>query len=172
MDDDGNLLPTGEVGEIVARGGLVGGGYFELPDATAEARAHGWHHTGDVGRRDEHGFYYIVDRKKDMIVTGGFNVFSAEVEAAVMELPEVRECAVIGVPDEKWGEAVTAIVALNSGATIAEDAIITHCKARLGGVKAPKSVHFRDEVPRTAAGKFDKKAIRAEFWDSAERHVN
>ncbi len=115
MDDDGNILPDGEVGEIVARGGLVGGGYFEMPEATAEAWAHGWHHTGDVGRRDADGFFYIVDRKKDMIVTGGFNVFSAEVEAAVMELPEVRECAVIGVAHEKWGEAVTAIVALNAG---------------------------------------------------------
>ena len=172
MDDDGNILPDGEVGEIVARGGLVGGGYFEMPEATREAGAHGWHHTGDVGRRDADGFYYIVDRKKDMIVTGGFNVFSAEVEAAVMELPEVRECAVIGVAHEKWGEAVTAFVCLNTGANVSADAIIAHCKARLGGVKAPKTVYFRDEIPRTPAGKFDKKAIRAEFWTDAERNVN
>ena len=172
MDDDGNILPDGEVGEIVARGGLVGGGYFEMPDATEEAWAHGWHHTGDVGRRDEHGFYYIVDRKKDMIVSGGFNVFSAEVEAAVMALPAVRECAVIGTAHEKWGEAVTAIVALNDGAEISDDEIIAHCKARLGGVKAPKFVYFRGEIPRTPAGKFDKKKIRAEFWEGAERNVN
>jgi len=172
MDDDGNILPDGAVGEIVARGGLVGGGYFELPEANAETWAHGWHHTGDVGRRDEHGYFYIVDRKKDMIVTGGFNVYSAEVEAAVMELAAVRECAVIGVPHEKWGEAVTAIVALNEGAAVSEAEIIAHCKARLGGVKAPKAVHFRAEVPRTAAGKFDKKAMRAEFWTGAERNVH
>ena len=172
MDHDGNILPEGEVGEIVARGGLVGGGYFEMPEATEEAWAHGWHHTGDVGRRDEHGFFYIVDRKKDMIVTGGFNVYSAEVEAAAMELPEVRECAVIGVAHEKWGEAVTAIVSLNAGATLSAEDIIAHCKARLGGVKAPKTVHFRNEIPRTPAGKFDKKAIRAEFWTGAERNVN
>jgi len=172
MDDAGKLLPTGDVGEIVVRGGIVGGGYFEMPEATAEARLHGWHHTGDVGRRDEHGYYYIVDRKKDMIVTGGFNVFSAEVEAAVMELPQVRECAVIGVPDEKWGEAVTAIVALEDGAELSAETIIAHCKAQLGGVKAPKAVHFRAEVPRTAAGKFDKKAIRAEFWGGRTRSVN
>jgi acyl-CoA synthetase (AMP-forming)/AMP-acid ligase II len=172
MDDDGRLLPDGEAGEIVVRGGIVGGGYFEMPEATEEVRAGGWHHTGDVGRRDGHGFFYIVDRKKDMIVTGGFNVFSAEVEAAVMELREVGECAVIGVADEKWGEAVTAIVALNPGARISADAIVAHCKARLGGVKAPKAVHFRAEIPRTPAGKFDKKAIRAEFWAGAPRNVN
>ena len=172
MDEEGRLLPPGEVGEIVARGGLVGDGYFEMPQATAEARAFGWHHTGDVGRRDEDGFFYIVDRKKDMIVTGGFNVFSAEVEAAVMELDAVRECAVVGVPDEKWGEAVTAIVALNDGASVGEAQIIAHCKARLGSVKAPKAVHVWPEVPRTAAGKFDKKAIRARFWGEAGRNVN
>jgi acyl-CoA synthetase (AMP-forming)/AMP-acid ligase II len=172
MDDDGRLLGPGEVGEIVARGGLVGDGYFEMPEATAEARAFGWHHTGDVGRKDEDGFVYIVDRKKDMIVTGGFNVFSAEVEAAVMELGAVRECAVVGVPDEKWGEAVTAIVALNEGGQASEAEIIAHCKARLGGVKAPKAVHVWAEVPRTPAGKFDKKAIRAKFWGAAGRNVN
>jgi acyl-CoA synthetase (AMP-forming)/AMP-acid ligase II len=172
MGDDGAILRAGEVGEIVARGGLVGGGYFELPEANDEAWAHGWHHTGDVGRRDEHGFVYIVDRKKDMIVTGGFNVFSAEVEAAVMELPQVRECAVIGVPDEKWGEAVTAIVALNEGVSLSEEAVIAHCKEQLGGVKAPKAVRFWPEIPRTGAGKFDKKAIRAQFWTRAERNVH
>jgi acyl-CoA synthetase (AMP-forming)/AMP-acid ligase II len=172
MDDEGRLLPPGEVGEIVVRGGLVGDGYFELPDATREARVFGWHHTGDVGRKDAGGFVYIVDRKKDMIVTGGFNVFSAEVEAAAMELDGVRECAVIGAPDEKWGEAVTAIVALDQGAAVTPDEIIAHCKSRLGGVKAPKAVHVWDEIPRTAAGKFDKKAIRARFWQGAERNVH
>ncbi len=172
MDDAGNLLPIGEPGEIVARGGLVGDGYFELPEATAEARAFGWHHTGDVAYRDADGYFYIVDRKKDMIVTGGFNVFSAEVEAVVMELPEVRECAVVGVPHEKWGEAVTAILAVNEGATVSPEAVIAHCKARLGGVKAPKDVHLWPEVPRTAAGKFDKKAIRSRFWTGAQRNVN
>ncbi|HEY5409236.1 MAG TPA: AMP-binding protein [Caulobacteraceae bacterium] len=172
MNDEGGLLAPGEVGEIVVRGGLVGDGYFELPEATAEARAFGWHHTGDVGRKDADGFVYIVDRKKDMIVTGGFNVFSAEVEAAVMELDGVRECAVVGVPDDKWGEAVTAVAALNDGASITPAAIIAHCKARLGAVKAPKAVHLWPDVPRTAAGKFDKKAIRARFWQGAERNVH
>ncbi len=93
MDDEGNILPTGEIGEIVARGGIVGGGYFEMPEATAESVAHGWHHTGDVGRRDADGYYYIVDRKKDMVVSGGFNVYSAAVEGAIMELDAVAEAA-------------------------------------------------------------------------------
>ena len=172
MDDGGRLMGPGEVGEIVARGGLVGDGYYQMPEATAEVRTFGWHHTGDVGRRDADGFFYIVDRKKDMIVTGGFNVFSAEVEAAVMQLEAVRECAVVGVPDEKWGEAVTAIVALNDGASMSEAEVIAHCKARLGGVKAPKAVHVWPDVPRTPAGKFDKKAIRARFWSGAGRNVN
>ncbi len=172
MDEEGRLLPCGEAGEIVVRGSLVGDGYFQMPEATAEVRGFGWHHTGDVGRRDEDGYFYIVDRKKDMIVTGGFNVYCAEVEAAVMELDQVRECAVVGVPDDKWGEAVTAIVALNDGASLGEDSVIAHCKARLGGVKAPKAVHVWHEVPRTAAGKFDKKAIRARFWTGAGRQVN
>ena len=172
MDDDGKLLGPGEVGEIVVRGGLVGDGYFELEEATREAWAHGWHHTGDVGRRDEDGFVYIVDRKKDMIVTGGFNVYSAEVEAAVMELDGVRECAVVGVPDDKWGEAVTAIVALIPGARVSEAEVIAHCKTRIGSVKAPKAVHVWDEIPRTAAGKFDKKAIRARFWTGSSRNVH
>ena len=172
MDDEGNILPAGEIGEIVGRGDLVGGGYVELPEATAESRAHGWHHTGDVGRRDEHGFYYIVDRKKDMIVTGGFNVFCSEVEAAVTELAGVLECAVIGIPDDKWGEAVTALVVPAPSGAPSEDEIIALCKARLGGVKAPKRVVFKDALPRTPVGKFDKKAMRAEFWTGKDRGVN
>jgi acyl-CoA synthetase (AMP-forming)/AMP-acid ligase II len=172
MDDEGKILGEGEVGEIVARGGIVGGGYFELPEATAEAWAHGWHHTGDVGKRDKDGFFYIVDRKKDMIVSGGFNVYSAEVEAAATELAEVAECAVIGVPHEKWGEQVTAVVVLAPGADVADDEIIAHCKARLGSVKAPKKVYFRDAIPRTPVGKVDKKALRADFWKGITRSVN
>ena len=172
MDDDGNLLPPGEAGEIVVRGKLVSRDYFEKPEATEEIRTHGWHHTGDVAYRDEAGYVYIVDRKKDMIVTGGFNVFSAEVEAGVMELDAIRECAVIGTPHEKWGEAVTAVVVLNEGAAITAEEIIAHCKARIGGVKAPKAVHFRDSLPKTGANKMDKKTIRKEFWGGSERAVN
>lgn len=168
MDDDGRLLPRGDAGEIVVRGVLVSREYFEMPEATAEARSFGWHHTGDIARIDEDGYVYIVDRKKDMVVSGGFNVFSAEVEAAVTELSQVRECAAIGVPHDKWGEAVHAVVVAEG---IDEAAIIAHAKARLGGVKAPKSVAFVAAIPRTAAGKMDKKALRAEHWHGG-RMVN
>jgi len=170
MDDDGNILPTGEIGEIVARGGIVGGGYHEMPEATAESIAHGWHHTGDVGRRDAQGYYYIVDRKKDMVVSGGFNVYSAAVEAAIMELNAVAEAAVIGIPHDHWGEAVHAVV-VKSG-DIDETAIIAHAKLRLGSVQAPKSVSFVDAIPRTAAGKMDKKALRLPYWGEQARMVN
>ena len=170
MDDAGNILPTGEVGEIVARGGIVGGGYFEMPEASAEASAHGWHHTGDIGRRDADGYYYIVDRKKDMVVTGGFNVYSAEVEGAIMELDAVAEAAVIGLPHDHWGEQVHAVVVARGAIDAA--AIIAHVKARLGSVKAPKSVAFVDAIPRTPAGKMDKKALRAPHWGDQARMVH
>ncbi|MGA8144948.1 MAG: AMP-binding protein [Candidatus Acidiferrales bacterium] len=172
MDNDGRILPSNQPGEIVARGSLVTRGYYKLPEATKEIRTYGWHHTGDVGYRDDFGYFYIVDRKKDMIISGGFNVYCAEVEAAVMELSQVRECAVIGVPDEKWGEAVKAIVVVRDGEAVTEEHVIAHCKARLGGVKAPKSVEFRVEIPKTAAAKTDKKALRKPYWSDAERSVN
>jgi len=172
MDDSGRILPAGERGEIVARGSLVCGGYYNMPEATAEIRAYGWHHTGDVGYRDEEGYVYIVDRKKDMIISGGFNVYCAEVEGAVMALPEVHECAVIGVPHDTWGEAVKALVVLRPGGALSEAAIIAHCKHRLGKVKAPKSVEFCDEIPKTAAGKIDRKKMRGPYWEHAERQVH
>jgi fatty-acyl-CoA synthase len=169
MDDDGHFLPTGEAGEIVVRGALVSHSYFEKPDETAEVRTFGWHHTGDIAKFDADGYHYIVDRKKDMVVSGGFNVFTTEVEAAITELAAVKECAVIGIPHDKWGEQVHAIVVAD-GIQAAE--IIAHAKARLGSVKAPKSVQFIDSIPRTAAGKMDKKALRVEHWGENARMVN
>jgi acyl-CoA synthetase (AMP-forming)/AMP-acid ligase II len=172
MDDEGHLLAANQTGEIVARGTLVTPGYYNLPEATAEIRKFGWHHTGDVGYRDDDGFFYIADRKKDMIITGGFNVFSAEVEAGIMALPDVHECAVIGVPDETWGEAVKALVVLEQGSSLDEQAIISHCKTKLGGMKSPKSVEFRSEIPKTPAGKLDRKTLRAPYWKGTERAVH
>jgi len=172
MDEAGRILDDNQHGEIVARGTLVCGGYYNLPEATAEIRKFGWHHTGDVGYRDKDGFFYIVDRKKDMIITGGFNVFSAEVEAGIMSLAEVHECAVIGVPDETWGEAVKAIVALREGTTLTEATVIEHCHKKLGGVKSPKSVEFRAEIPKTPAGKIDRKILRGPYWTGANRSVH
>lgn len=172
MDDNGQLLPPHQPGEIVARSTLVTAGYHNVPEATAEIRKFGWHHTGDVGFIDDEGYVYIVDRKKDMIISGGFNVYCAEVESAIMALPQVRECAVIGVPDEKWGEAVKALVVLDHSYHVTEEEIIRHCKDKLGGVKCPKSVEFRSEIPKTAAGKTDRKQLRKPYWAKADRAVH
>ena len=172
MDDNGNILPPHQPGEIVARGTLVTGGYFNLPDATADIRRYGWHHTGDVGYLDEDGYVYIVDRKKDMIISGGFNVYCTEVEAGIMALPQVQECAVIGVPDEKWGEAVKAIIVCRPGESLSEAEVIAHCKAKLGSVKSPKSVEFWPEIPKTPAGKLDRKIMRKPYWATADRGVH
>jgi acyl-CoA synthetase (AMP-forming)/AMP-acid ligase II len=172
MDDDGRLLGPGERGELVVRGRLVTPGYLGRPEATEEVRTFGWHHTGDIGYLDEDGFVYIVDRKKDMVITGGFNVYPAEVEAAILALPEVRECAVIGVPDDRWGEAVCAVVVAENDQPRDPDQIIAAAKTALGPVKAPKSVHFVDSIPKTPVGKSDKKALRAVYWKDSSRAVN
>ncbi len=172
MDDSGNLLPSNECGEIVARGSLVTDGYYNMTEATSQIRAYGWHHTGDLGYIDPAGYVYIVDRKKDMIITGGFNVYCAEVEVGIMALPQVHECAVIGVPDDKWGEAVKAIVVLRPGASLSEQALIAKCKGTLGSVKSPKSVDFRSEIAKTGAGKIDRRSLRAPYWINAERSVH
>jgi acyl-CoA synthetase (AMP-forming)/AMP-acid ligase II len=171
MDDDGRLLSTGERGELVVRGNLVMTGYFKNKDATEEAARFGWHHTGDVGYKDEEGFVYIVDRKKDMIISGGFNVYPSEVEQVIMTVPSVQDCAVIGVPDEKWGESVTAVVQLKAGQSVDESELIAICKKELGSVKAPKAIEFWAELPKTNVGKTDKKRIRSGFWEGTGRTI-
>ena len=162
----------GERGEICCRGPLVTPGYFEKPEATEQARKFGWHHTGDVGYLDDDGYLYIVDRKKDMIITGGFNVFATEVEQPILAMAEVLECAVIGVPDDKWGEMITAVVVLKDGEALNAETVIDRCRPKLGGVKTPKAVEFWDAIPKTAVGKTDKKAIRKAFWGDSDRGVN
>ena len=178
LDSDGKPVPQGEVGEICVSGPLVSGGYWNKPEATAETFRDGWMHTGDLAREDEDGFYYIVDRTKDMIVTGGFNVFPREVEDVVAEHPSVAQVCVIGTPDEKWGEAVTAVVVLRPEADRSEEAIArmtaeiqAAVKERKGSVQSPKQVIVVDSVPVTALGKPDKKAVRAQFWKDADRAV-
>ena len=141
LSPEGERLPTGERGEICVRSSLVMAGYYKNPQATADAGAHGWHHTGDIGYLDEDGYLFIVDRAKDMIITGGFNVYSAEVEQAVMEFEGVQDCAVIGLADDKWGERVVAVVQPRPGATLDADEIKAFVKSRIGSVKAPKEVH-------------------------------
>ena len=178
LDEEGNRVPVGEPGEICVAGPLLASGYWNLPDETAATFRDGWLHTGDIAREDEDGFWYIVDRTKDMIVTGGFNVFPREVEDVIAEHPAVAQVGVIGVPDEKWGEAVTAVVVLRPGETGDEAALArvteeiqASVKEHKGSVQSPKQVVFRDELPLTPLGKPDKKALRSEFWQGRERAV-
>ncbi|MBO9711759.1 AMP-binding protein [Sphingomonas sp.] len=171
MDAAGAMLPDGERGEIVARGNLVTRGYYRDPEATAAARHEGWHRTGDIGVRDEMGFLHIVDRARDMIITGGFNVYSVEVEQVILSHPAVRDCAVFGVPDPKWGEAVNAAVELKEDARAEPEEIIALVKARLGSVHAPKTVTFWAELPRSPVGKVLKREIRDRYWNGRERAV-
>lgn len=168
LDDDLISVPDGEPGEICVRGPLVMGGYLGKPEQTAEVFKGDWLHTGDVAVRSADGFLRIVDRKKDMIISGGFNVYAREVEDVIVDQPGVRQAAVIGVPDPKWGEAVTAVVVIEPGASITADEIITAVRAKKGAVQAPKSVTFIDALPVTAIGKPDKKALRERFRQDAE----
>lgn len=161
MDDTGALLPLGERGEIVVRGSLVMPGYYKNPQATAEAGRHGWHHTGDIGYLDDDNYLFIVDRAKDMIISGGFNIYSTEVEQALLAHPDIQDGAVVGLPDEKWGEKVVAVVQPHPGRDVAENEVISFVKARLGGVKAPKQVHVWSDLPRSKVGKVLKTDIKA-----------
>ncbi|WP_434443907.1 acyl-CoA synthetase [Lentzea sp. E54] len=160
MSSDGDLLPAGERGEIVVRGPLVMAGYHENPAATAEVSAHGWHHTGDIGYLDEENFLFIVDRAKDMIITGGFNVYSAEVEQALQAHPAVQDSAVVGLPDDKWGERVTAVVQLRAAGHADAAALTAFVRERLGSVKTPKQVEIWPDLPRSKVGKVLKAEIR------------
>jgi fatty-acyl-CoA synthase len=172
MDNDGALVDPPGTGEIVARGPNVMKGYRGRDDATAETIRDGWLHTGDVGRRDEDGFFFIVDRKKDMIISGGENIYPAEVENALYEHPGVAEAAVIGIPDEKWGESVHAIVVPKEGADLSTDVVIAHCRERLAKFKVPRSVEIRtDPLPRTPAGKVRKPELRTPFWKEQEKKI-
>ena len=172
LDEQGNEVARGESGEICVTGELVTPGYYKNPEATAEARQFGWLHTGDIGVMDDEGFITIVDRKKDMIITGGFNVFPNEVEQVLSGHPAVQDCAVIGVPDEKWGEAVKAVVQLKVGTECQDATLIALCKEQLGSVKAPKSVEFIDDLPRSAAGKVLKTELRKPYWEGQGRAVS
>jgi acyl-CoA synthetase (AMP-forming)/AMP-acid ligase II len=171
QDDHGQHLAQGENGEICVGGDIVMKGYYKQPDKTAEAIVDGWLHTGDIGHLDAEGFLHITDRKKDLIISGGFNVYPSEVEQVIWSHPSVLDCAVIGVPDEKWGEAVKAVIELKPGQSVSAEDIIALCKDRLGSVKAPKSVDFIATLPRSPVGKVLKKDIRAAYWTQADRKI-
>ena len=166
MSPDGTLLSTGERGDVVVRGSLVMAGYHKDPEATAEASRFGWHHTGDIGYLDDENFLYLVDRAKDMIISGGFNVYSAEVERALMAHPGVQDCAVIGMPDEKWGERVVAVLQALPGVELSPAEVQAFVKERIGSVKAPKQVEVWADLPRSKIGKVLKPDIRARMLGS------
>ncbi|WP_417512813.1 long-chain-fatty-acid--CoA ligase [Minwuia sp.] len=172
-DEDGNILKPGEIGEVCAKGPNVMQGYWNKPELTAQTLKDGWIHTGDGGYLDEDGFVYIVDRVKDMIISGGENVYSAEVENAVYQHPAVVECAVIGVPDDKWGERVHAIVRCHEGKSTTEAEIIAFCHDLIANYKCPRSVSFRTEpMPVSGAGKILKTELRKPYWEGVEKGVN
>ena len=169
--DDGNEVAMGEVGEICARKESVMSGYWKRPDATEKSLRDGWLHTGDMGRRDAEGYCYVVDRKVDMVISGGENVYPAEVENVISSHPGVIEVAVIGVPDGRWVEAVKAMVAPRPGVSLTEADVIEFCRGKLGGFKIPKSVDFIEALPRTPSGKVRKAELRAPYWEGHERKI-
>jgi acyl-CoA synthetase (AMP-forming)/AMP-acid ligase II len=164
-------VPPGTVGEIVARGPQVMQGYWRAPDQTAQALRGGWLHTGDAGLVDDDGYVYIRDRITDMVVTGGSNVYSVEVEVVLADHPDVADVAVIGVPDPRWGELVTAVVVPRAGAALTLEDVQEHCRARLGGYKIPRRLEVVDSLPRNASGKVLKNVLREPFWQGQERRV-
>jgi acyl-CoA synthetase (AMP-forming)/AMP-acid ligase II len=171
QDADGRMLPAGEVGEIVARSDLVMKGYWRNPEATAETIVNGWLRTGDVGYMDEQGYLYILDRTKDMIISGGNNIYPREVEEVLLRHPAVQEVCVFGVPDAEWGEAVKAVVVARPGHAVTEEELIGHCRNHLASYKKPQSVDFVEELPKNAYGKVLKRELRAKYWEGHARKV-
>jgi long-chain acyl-CoA synthetase len=172
VDAQGRDVAIGEAGEIVAHSDRIMMGYWRMPEETARTMRDGWLHTGDVGRMDEDGYIYLVDRKKDMIISGGENIYSREVEDVLYMHPAIREAAVVGVPDNMWGESVKAVVVLKEGASVSEEEIIDFCKANLASYKKPRSVEFIEDLPKTASGKIRKVEIRERYWEGYEKRIH
>jgi len=172
LNEDDKEVPQGDTGELCVRGPLVMDGYWKRAEDTAAALRHGWLHTGDMARQAESGHVTLVDRKKDMIVTGGFNVYPTEVEHVLMAHPAVAQSAVFGVPDQKWGEAVTAAVVLRPGRTVSEAELCARVREAKGSVQVPKTIEFVTEIPLTAVGKPDKKQLSAPYWKEQDRFIN
>ena len=171
MSEDGRLLPAGERGEIVIRSGSIMREYYKDVEKSVQSRLFGWHHTGDVGLKDEDGFIYIVDRKNDMIISGGFNIYPSEIEQVILSHTAIQDCAVVGVPHEKWGEMVVAAVELKQNAVLDEAEFLSFCKTRLGSVKAPKAVEVLAEMPRSPVGKTLRRAVRERHWAGRLRQI-
>ncbi|NBO83778.1 MAG: long-chain-fatty-acid--CoA ligase [Actinobacteria bacterium] len=172
VDESGKELPAGEVGEIIIRSRQVMKGYWNMPQETAKSIRNGWFYTGDAGYKDKEGYVYIHDRVKDMIVSGGENVYPAEVENALMKHPAIQDVAVIGIPDDRWGEVPLAIVVRKPGVEVTEDDIVAFGRTQLAGFKTPKKVAWADALPRNPSGKILKKDLRAPYWQGRTRQVN
>jgi len=171
VDDRGNECPVGVVGEVVDAGDTIMKGYYKMPEATAETIKDGWLHTGDMGYVDEYGYLYLADRKKDMIISGGENIYPTEVEMCILQMEGVADVAVIGIPDKDWGELVKAIVVQKPGYNLSAGEVIEHCKANIAGYKKPKSVDFIDMLPRNAVGKVQKNVLRDPYWAGREKKI-
>lgn len=171
LNDDNEILSQGDTGEICVRGDQLMTGYYKNPYATRNTIIDGWCHTGDVGFIDAEGYLHIVDRKKDMIISGGFNVYPSEIESVITSFEAVADCAVIGVPHDDWGEAVKAVVELVPGKSVTDRDILSLVRERLGGVKTPKSVEFVKELPRSARGKVLKRVLRDRYWHGQQRNI-
>ena len=172
VDEDGKDVVLGQAGEVIIKGDALMSGYWNLPEKTAESLKGGYYYSGDIAKFDEDGYMYIVDRKQDMLITGSENVYCPEVENVISSHPAVLEAAVIGVPDDKWGELVKGLVILRPGMTATEKEIIDFCRPRIAGFKRPKSIDFYEDFPRTAMGKVSKKDVREKYWAGHERRVH
>jgi len=172
VDDEGQPVATGEIGEIVVGGADVFAGYWRAPELTAEVLKNGRYHTGDLARADDDGYIYIVDRKKDMVISGGFNVYPSEVEAVLYQHAAVDEACVFSVPDDKWGEAVAAHIVLKAGAAADAAALDAFCAERLAGFKRPRRIEFVEALQKNANGKIARKVIQSPYWAGHDRRVN
>lgn len=172
VDEDDSEVPRGAIGEVAVKGPQLMTGYWHLDEATAKSLKDGWMHTGDAATMDDEGFIYIQDRIKDMIVSGGENVYPREVENALFEHPDIADAAVIGIPSEKWGEAILGVVVTKEGKTLEADDLIQFCRERLAGYKVPRQFDFIDELPRNASGKVLKKDLREPYWEGVDRRVS
>ena len=171
VNEEDRFLETGELGEVVTRSDVMMKGYWKNPEASAQALRDGWLHTGDVGYFDDDGYLFLMDRSKDMIISGGENIYPREIEEIIIQHPAIREVAVIGIPDEQWGESVKAIVVLVPGQHVDEDELIAFCQNHIASYKKPKSVDFVTELPKNNYGKIVKRELREPYWKREQREI-